>query len=91
LAPARAAGNTAVVLLVFLAWFVVKIIRIQGWTVFSLAFIIGTPLIGLGLVAVLLTRYATGLRDFAGLRRELTPPADIPSPPHATIDPTATA
>jgi hypothetical protein len=91
LAPAKAAGNMAVVLLVFLAWFVVKIIRIEGWTVFSLAFIFGTPLVGLGLVAILLARYAAGLRDFARLGHDLLSPAGAPSPPHADIDPTAAA
>jgi hypothetical protein len=64
LTPARAAGNLGLVLLIFLLWFVVKIVRIQGWTVFSLAFIVGTPLVGLVLITVLLVRYVHGLREF---------------------------
>ena len=64
LTPAKAAGNLALVLLVLTIWFVVKIIRMGGWHVFSLAFIIGTPLVGLGLILALLTRYVTGLGDF---------------------------
>ncbi|MFB3818812.1 MAG: hypothetical protein ACE147_14205 [Candidatus Methylomirabilales bacterium] len=70
LAPAQAAGNLAVVLAIFLVWFVVKVIRIQGWTVFSPAFIVGTPVIGVALIAALLARYAGGVREFQRLCHE---------------------
>lgn len=70
LAPAQAAGNLAVVLAIFLVWFVVKVIRIQGWTVFSTAFIIGTPVVGVALIAALLGRYAGGVREFQRLCHE---------------------
>lgn len=64
LTPARTAGNLALVLLVLTIWLIVKVIRMGGWSVFSPAFVIGTPLAGLGLVLALLTRYLTGLGDF---------------------------
>jgi hypothetical protein len=64
LTPAKAAGNLALVLLVLTIWFVVKVIHMGGWNVFSLAFIIGTPLVSLGIVLALLIRYATGLGEF---------------------------
>jgi len=84
LAPAKAAGNLAVVLAIFLLWFVVKIVRIEGWTVFSLPFIIGTPLVGLALIAVLLSRYRTGVRDFQRLSRgALAAPPPRPAPASA--------
>jgi hypothetical protein len=70
LAPAQAAGNLAVVLAIFLVWFVVKVVRIQGWTVFSAAFIVGTPLVGVALIAALLGRYAAGVREFQRLCHE---------------------
>ncbi len=75
LVPAKAAGNLALVLLIFLIWFIVKIIRIQGWTVFSLAFIIGTPLVGIVLIAALLIRYVRGFRDFERLARDAVGPS----------------
>src|SRR3989304_3899809 len=62
--PAKAAGNLALVLLALTIWFGVKIIRMRGWLVFSPAFVIGTPLMGLGLVLALLARYVTGVGEF---------------------------
>ncbi len=64
LTPAKAAGNLALVLLALTIWFIVKIIGMGGWHVFSMAFIIGTPLVGFGLVVALLIRYASGLGEF---------------------------
>lgn len=64
LSPAKAAGNLALVLLVLTIWFVVKIIGMSGWHVFSLTFIIGTPVVGVGLVVILLSRYVTGLDEY---------------------------
>ena len=64
LTPAKTSGNLAVVLLVFLVWFVVKIVRMQGWHVFSLVFIVGTPVIGLGIFIALYVRYAAGLAEY---------------------------
>ena len=73
LTPARTSGNLAVVVLVFLVWFVVKIVRMQGWHVFSLAFIIGTPLIGLGIFIALYVRYAAGLVEFQRFAEAVAP------------------
>ncbi|OGB89566.1 MAG: hypothetical protein A3H39_09690 [candidate division NC10 bacterium RIFCSPLOWO2_02_FULL_66_22] len=79
LTPAKAAGNLALVLLVLTIWFVVKIIRMGGWHVFSLTFIIGTPLVGLGLVLALLTRYLSGLSDFhRRVQESIFPPKGTP-------------
>ncbi len=64
LSPAKAAGNMALVLLTLTVWFVIKVTRMGGWRVFSPAFLIGTPFVGLGLVLVLLLRYARGLAEF---------------------------
>jgi len=64
LSPAKAAGNMAVTLLVFSIWSLVKIIRMGGWHVFSVAFVVGTPLLGLGLVLGLLISYAKGMAEF---------------------------
>ena len=47
LTPAKTAGNLAIILGVFLVWFVIKIVRMQGWHLYSLAFIVGTPVAGL--------------------------------------------
>jgi hypothetical protein len=88
LTPAKTSGNLAVVLLALLVWFVVKIVRMQGWHVFSLTFIIGTPVIGLGIFIALYVRYAAGLvefRQFAeaitlGRRLDAAPPSDITPP-----------
>jgi len=64
LIPAKAAGNLALILLALGIWFVVKVIRMGGWHVFSLTFIIGTPIVDLGLVLALGVRYVTGFREF---------------------------
>jgi len=64
LVPAKAAGNLAVVFVVLGIWFIVKMIRMGGFRAFSAAFIIGTPLIGLGLVVALIIRYKTGFAEF---------------------------
>ena len=91
LTPAKTAGNLAVVLCIFLVWFVVKIVRMQGWHVFSLAFIVGTPVAGLGIVFALVVRYAAGLAEFHRLVREsIFPPPAPASPPPADPLPPAT-
>jgi hypothetical protein len=64
LTPAKAAGNLALILLVLTIWFEIKVIRMGGWQVFSPAFILGTPLVGLGIVLALVIRYAAGLGEF---------------------------
>lgn len=82
LMPARTAGNLALVILVLTGWFVVKLIRMGSFHVFSPTLVIGTPLVGLGLAVVLLTQYAVGLgechRQLSGV---LSPPgaADAPA------------
>jgi hypothetical protein len=92
LTPAKTAGNLAVVLCIFLVWFVVKIIRMQGWHVFSLAFIIGTPVVGLGIVVALMVRYAAGLAEFHRVVREsIFPPPAPASPPPVDPPPPATS
>ena len=101
--PAKAAGNLALVLLVLMVWSVVKIVRMGGWRVFSPAFLIGMPLVALGLVLALLIRYATGVAEFhrqlqgfifppreAGLQKPAddAPPTLSPSPTGApTVSP----
>ena len=91
LTPAKTAGNLAVVLCILLVWFVVKIIRMQGWHVFSLAFIIGTPVVGMGIVLALMVRYAAGLAEFHRLVREsIFPPPTPASPSPADPLPPAT-
>jgi len=85
LAPAKAAGNMALVLLVLLIWFVVKVLRMGGWRVFSLAFIIGTPLVGLGLLLALLLRYTAGVAEFHRRTQEsIFPSEHVPSTGAAT-------
>jgi hypothetical protein len=64
LTPATAAGNLGLVVLILTVWSTVKIFYMGGLHVFSPVFVIGTPLIGLGLVLVLLVRYVTGLSQF---------------------------
>jgi hypothetical protein len=64
LAPAKAAGNLALVLLVMGVWFVVKIIQVGSFRVFSAVFVVGTPLLGLTLIAGLVVRYVAGLNAF---------------------------
>lgn len=71
LTPAKASGNMALVLFTLLVWFVVKIVRMRGWHIFSWAFIVGTPLIGMGIVATLLIRYAAGLAEYRRLIRDV--------------------
>jgi hypothetical protein len=83
LTPAKAAGNLGLVLLVFLVWFVVKIIRMQGWHVFSLVFIVGTPVVGLGIFSALWARYVAGLAEFQSFTTGDTappPPSTAPQP-----------
>jgi len=84
LIPAKAAGNMAMVLLVLTIWSVVKIVRMGGWHVFSLVFVIGTPIVGLGLAAALLIRYATGVAEFhRRVQESIFPPkeTDLPGSP----------
>jgi hypothetical protein len=90
LTPAKASGNMALVLFTLLVWFVVKIVRMQGWHVFSWAFIIGTPLIGMGIVGALLIRYAAGLAEYRRLIQDTMatvrtiasdPPVESATPP----------
>ncbi|HSB82480.1 MAG TPA: hypothetical protein VLM91_27205 [Candidatus Methylomirabilis sp.] len=64
LIPARTAGNLGLVVLTLTVWSSVKILRMGGVYVFSPLFVIGVPLIGLGLSFLLLVRYATGLGEF---------------------------
>jgi hypothetical protein len=70
LTPAKASGNMALVLFTLLVWFVIKIVRMQGWHVFSWAFIIGTPGVGMGIVATLFIRYAAGVAEYRRLIRD---------------------
>ena len=84
LTPAKTSGNLAVVLLIFLAWFVIKIIRMQGWHVFSLLFILGTPVIGLGIVVTLMLRYAAGFAEFHRVVQESIFPAPLATSPSPT-------
>jgi hypothetical protein len=79
--PAKAAGNLAIVLAIFLIWFVIKIIRIEGWHTFSLAFIIGTPVVGCVLIVALVARYRAGVAEFRHTLDRLLPAA--PAPPAA--------
>jgi len=81
LIPAKAAGNMALVLLVLTIWSVVKIVRMGGWRVFSLVFVIGTPIVGLGLAAALLIRYATGVAEFHRRVQECIFPPKETDPP----------
>jgi hypothetical protein len=88
LVPARAAGNLALVLLILVVWFVVKVIRMRGWHTFSWLFLIGTPVFGLGIVWVLLRRHAGGIREFHRFAQRGCPLAAPearaePSPPAA--------
>ena len=75
LTPAKASGNMALVLLTLLVWFVVKIVRMSGWHVYSWAFIIGTPVIGMGIVATLFIRYAAGVAEYRRLIQDAMAPA----------------
>lgn len=77
LTPAKAAGNLALVFVILIAWFAIKIYRMQGWHVFSWAFIVGTPLGGLAIAAILLARYLRDMRIFLDLTQgaSLSPPS----------------
>lgn len=86
LTPAKTAGNLALVLLVLTIWSLVKIIRMGGWGVFSPIFVIGTPLVGLGLVAVLLIRYATGVAEFHRRVQESIFPSKVTALPEPGAD-----
>jgi hypothetical protein len=85
LTPARAAGNLGLVVLALTLWSAVKIFRMGGTEFFSLAFVIGMPLVGLGLGVVLMIRYAAGLGEFSRDVYELLPPTkeQVPVPPAA--------
>jgi hypothetical protein len=89
LTPAKASGNMALVLVTLLVWFVVKIVRMQGWHIFSLAFIIGTPVIGLGIVATLVIRYAAGLAEYRRLIQDVlaTTSANVSATPTENTPP----
>jgi len=86
LTPAKAAGNLALTLLIFLVWFVVKIIRMQGWHIFSVTFIIGTPAVGLGICGALWTRYVAGLVEFRLLANGSIPSPHQSGAPHPLED-----
>ena len=88
LVPARAAGNLALVLLILIVWFIVKVIRMRGWHTFSWLFLVGTPIVGLGIAWVLLRRHAGGIREFHRFAQEVSPP---PAAPEATPQPTPPA
>jgi hypothetical protein len=90
LVPAKAAGNFALVLVIFLVWFVVKIVRMSAWHIFSWAFIVGTPLVGLLIVRALSRRCVSGLREFRRLAAETIFPIpatspDVPQPASVAI------
>jgi len=87
--PAQAAGNLAVVLVVFWIWFVVKVIRIGGWHLFSPAFLILTPVVGLAIIVALVVRYDTGLRSFHQLIRQPSPTEMPGASAEAAIPPRA--
>jgi hypothetical protein len=78
--PAKAAGNLAVVLVLLGIWFVVKMVRMGSFRAFSAAFVIGTPLVGLGIIIVLLVRYKTGIAEFQRRTHESIFPFQ-PAPP----------
>lgn len=83
LTPAKAAGNLALVLVTLLVWFGVKIVHMQGWLVFSMTFIVGTPLIGTVIAFTLFVRYATGLAEYRRVLQDAfaAPPPGDPAPP----------
>jgi hypothetical protein len=83
LVPARAAGNLALVLLILIIWFVVKIIRMRAWHIFSWLFLVGTPIVGLGIVWVLLRRHAGGIQEFHRFALSTPPPTPPPAAPEA--------
>jgi len=68
-----------VVLLVLTIWFVVKIVQMRGWHVFSPAFILGTPVVGLGLTLALAVRYMAGMGEFhRRVQESIFPPKGTP-------------
>ncbi len=79
LVPARAAGNLALVIFVLSVWFVVKIIRMRGWHLFSWAFIVGTPIVGVVIAWLLLRRHTAGIREFHQYLREVLAPPPSPA------------
>jgi len=92
LTPAKVSGNLALVLLALLVWFAIKIVRMQGWLVFSMTFIIGTPLIGAGIAVTLFVRYTTGLAEYRRLIHDAlaAPRAGAPTtPPEGAASPLA--
>jgi hypothetical protein len=82
LVPAKAAGNFAIILGIFLVWFLVKVVRMSAWHVFSWAFIVGTPLVGLLIIRALLHRCVGGTREFRRVTTDCIFPA--PAPPTAS-------
>ena len=82
LTPAKAAGNLALVLLIFLVWFIVKIVHMQGWHIFSVTFIIGTPVVGLVIFSALCARYVAGLAEFQALTTAVIAPPQQLGIPH---------
>jgi hypothetical protein len=87
LVPARAAGNLALVLLILVVWFIVKVIRMRGWHMFSWLFLAGTPIAGLGIVWVLLRRHAGGIREFHRFAQDAPPSSPPPAAPEAAAEP----
>jgi galactitol-specific phosphotransferase system IIC component len=69
-----------VVLVLLGIWFVVKMVRMGSFRAFSAAFVIGTPLVGLGIIIVLLVRYKTGIAEFQRRTHESIFPFQ-PAPP----------
>lgn len=88
LTPAKAAGNLAVVFAIFTIWLPIKMYRMQAWHVFSWAFILGTPLVGLAIVAILLARYRREMRAFFD-STQASPPS-MPSAPSGQAGPEET-
>jgi hypothetical protein len=93
LVPARAAGNLALVLLIAIIWFIVKVIRMRGWQTFSWLFLIGTPVVGLGIVWLLRRHHAAGIQEFHQLLGrflgDTSPPSAPPVVPETTPEPSA--
>jgi len=80
LVPARAAGNLALVVFILSVWFVVKIIRMRGWHLYSWAFIVGTPIVGALIVCFLIRRHAAGICEFHQYLRDVFTPPPPPAP-----------
>jgi hypothetical protein len=91
LTPAKTAGNMALVLLLLTIWSLVRIVRMGGWHVFSVVFVVGTPLVGLGLVLVLLIRYTKGVAEFhRRVQESICPPKETRLPTAADDVPPST-